>query len=177
MAQQLKLVRVSLKALRVSLCIFKHLSGVELHVRINAQLSNLANGEIAVGHDAAAMGKRVVATDDGRSRHLRLFYGLVSRMGLQAEHVLGLGAAVRIDGDLLTITGTLPASRTIAEHLSKNDCDRLIAALLAHEEEVLVAGSFEVIGNVLRLTVLVLAITTGREVLATIRIVIDCGTI
>lgn len=39
------------------------------------------------------------------------------------------------------------------------------------------AGFFEVIGNVVRIFVLVLIMTTGREVLTVIRIVVDCSTI
>ena len=56
------------------------------------------------------MGVRVVAADDGRSCQLRICYGIISRMGLQTEHVLGLGTAVGIDSYLRIIASALPAS-------------------------------------------------------------------
>ena len=98
-------------------------------------------------------------------------------MGLQTEHVLGLGAAIRIDGDLLAIAGALPASRSAAEHLAKNNGNRISAVVLAHQKEILVTGIFEVFGNVVSVAVQILTMTTGREVLTVIRIVVDCSTI
>ena len=98
-------------------------------------------------------------------------------MSLKAKHVLGLGTAVGIDFDLFAIAGALPASRAATEHLAKNDCNRILAVVLSYQEEILVAEFFEVIRDVLRIFVLVLIMTTGREVLTVIRIVVDCSTI
>lgn len=98
-------------------------------------------------------------------------------MSLKTEHILSLGAAIGIDGYLLTIASALPASRATAEHLARNDRNRILAVVLAYQEEILMTLFFEGWGNVISIFVQILIMTTGREVLTVIRIVVDCSTI
>ena len=83
-------------------------------------------------------------------------------MGLKTEHVLGLGTAIWVDGNRISIASALPTSRSAAEHLAKNDSDRLIRAIfITYQEEILMAGAFEVRRDVIRILVLLFAIATS----------------
>ena len=96
-------------------------------------------------------------------------------MGLKTEHVLGLGTAIWVDGNRISIASALPTSRSAAEHLAKNDSDRLIRAIfITYQEEVLMAGCFEVIRNIFGPAVLVLTITAGRGIHAMVGVAIYC---
>ena len=142
LTQQFELVAMA----RETLCfavLHEDLISFDFDCRIHVQGSNFTNDKVAVGHDAATVGVGVVTADDGRSRCLCINFSLVGRMSLKAKHVLSLGTAVGIDGYLLTIACALPASRATAEHLAKNDRNRILAVVLAYQEEILMTLFFE----------------------------------